>query len=107
MDLLAPSDPLALYTRLEDLLRNPAAPPLCGGYRPCGKLPHQPRACKVAGEIDFRCACRVTVEGRGVRIPSSWPGSVVKSARCAVRHYCGNTVIGENAKVANARADGG
>ena len=103
MDLLAPSDPLALYDPAWKIYsRNPCQPPPFVADTAHVENSLIPEGCKVAGEIDFSVLfAGVTVEeGAVVKDSIIMPGSVVKSG--ALVQYAiiaENTVIGENAKV--------
>ena len=103
MDLLAPSDPLALYDPAWKIYsRNPCQPPHFVADTAHVENSLITEGCKVAGEIDFSVLfAGVTVEeGAVVKDSIIMPGSVVKSG--ALVQYAiiaENTVIGENAKV--------
>ena len=103
MDLLAPSDPLALYDPAWKIYsRNPCQPPHFVAETAHVENSLITEGCRVAGEIDFSVLfAGVTVEeGAVVKDSIIMPGSVVKSG--ALVQYAiiaENTVIGENAKV--------
>ena len=103
MDLLAPSDPLALYDPAWKIYsRNPCQPPHFVAETAHVENSLSTEGCRVAGEIDFSVLfAGVTVEeGAVVKDSIIMPGSVVKSG--ALVQYAiiaENTVIGENAKV--------
>ena len=103
MDLLAPSDPLALYDPAWKIYsRNPCQPPHFVADTAHVENSLITEGCKVAGEIDFSVLfAGVTVEeGAVVKDSIIMPGSVVKSG--ALVQYAiiaENTVIEENAKV--------
>ena len=103
MDLLAPSDPLALYDSAWKIYsRNPCQPPHFVAETAHVENSLITEGCRVAGEIDFSVLfAGVTVEeGAVVKDSIIMPGSVVKSG--ALVQYAiiaENTVIGENAKV--------
>ena len=103
MDLLAPSDPLALYDPAWKIYsRNPCQPPHFVADTAHVENSLITEGCRVAGEIDFSVLfAGVTVEeGAVVKDSIIMPGSVVKSG--ALVQYAiiaENTVIGENAKV--------
>ena len=103
MDLLAPSDPLALYDPGWKIYsRNPCQPPHFLADTAHVENSLITEGCRVAGEIDFSVLfAGVTVEeGAVVNDSIIMPGSVVKSG--ALVQYAiiaENTVIGENAKV--------
>ena len=103
MDLLAPSDPLALYDPGWKIYsRNPCQPPHFLADTAHVENSLITEGCRVGGEIDFSVLfAGVTVEeGAVVRDSIIMPGSVVKKG--ALVQYAiiaENTVIGENAKV--------
>ncbi len=103
MDLLAPSDPLALYDPAWKIYsRNPCQPPHFVADTAHVENSLITEGCKVAGEIDFSVLfAGVTIEeGAVVKDSIIMPGSVVKSG--ALVQYAiiaENTVIEENAKV--------
>ncbi|MCI9510662.1 MAG: glucose-1-phosphate adenylyltransferase [Angelakisella sp.] len=103
MDLLAPSDPLALYDPSWKIYsRNPCQPPHFVAETAHVENSLITEGCKVAGEIDFSVLfAGVTIEeGAVVKDSIIMPGSVVKSG--ALVQYAiiaENTVIEENAKV--------
>ncbi len=103
MDLLAPSDPLALYDPAWKIYsRNPCQPPHFVAETAHVENSLITEGCRVAGEIDFSVLfAGVTVEeGAVVKDSIIMPGSVVKKG--ALVQYAiiaENTVIGENAKV--------
>ena len=103
MDLLAPSDPLALYDPAWKIYsRNPCQPPHFLADTAHVENSLLTEGCRVGGEIDFSVLfAGVTVEeGAVVRDSIIMPGSVVKKG--ALVQYAiiaENTVIGENAKV--------
>lgn len=103
MDLLAPSDPLALYDPAWKIYsRNPCQPPHFVAETAHVENSLITEGCRVGGEIDFSVLfAGVTVEeGAVVRDSIIMPGSVVKKG--ALVQYAiiaENTVIGENAKV--------
>ena len=103
MDLLAPSDPLALYDPAWKIYsRNPCQPPHFVADTAHVENSLITEGCRVAGEIDFSVlfAGVMVEEGAVVKDSIIMPGSVVKSG--ALVQYAiiaENTVIGENAKV--------
>ena len=103
MDLLAPSDPLALYDPAWKIYsRNPCQPPHFVAETAHVENSLITEGCRVGGEINFSVLfAGVTVEeGAVVRDSIIMPGSVVKKG--ALVQYAiiaENTVIGENAKV--------